>query len=102
MQLQRGLGNVPFRRVEVFMPQYLRESDQIARIVGKVLVGHRVPEQMWMNVEPTNHAVFVAQCPHTFVRQWPSFADEHGIIGDWWPTLQISAQYLSSHCRNWD
>ena len=58
------------------MPEQSRKSNQIAGIVLQVLVSHRVPQQMRMQLEAADGAVLVAQRPKATVGQWSSFANK--------------------------
>ena len=58
------------------MPKDLSQAHQIVGIVRKKLMGHRVSQQMRMDLEPTDRTVLVAQIPDSSIRQRPSFSNE--------------------------
>ena len=48
------------RRVQVFVAEDLGQRYKVILIIGEELMGHRVAQQMRMNLESANGAVFVA------------------------------------------
>ena len=58
------------------MPENLGQRHEIIPVVGQKPVGHRVPQQVRMNLEAANGRVFVAQCPDATIRQRTTLTDE--------------------------
>ena len=78
-QLLLGLLAVPLRCVQIFMPENLGQRHQVAGIVFKELVRHRVPQQVWMQFDAAKGAVLVADGPDALVAERSSFPDEHAV-----------------------
>ena len=68
--------HVPLRRVEVLVAEDLGQRHEIIPVVRKKPVGHRVPQQVRMNLEPADGGIFVAQCPDSTIRERTTFADK--------------------------
>src|SRR5262249_24070767 len=75
-QLLLGLLRVPRSRVQVLVAEKLGQGHRVVAGVGEELVGHRVPQQVWVNVVATDGGVLVAQVADAPVGQRSPFADE--------------------------
>ena len=58
------------------MSQDLGQSHEIVAGVGKILVSHRMAEQVRMQPDSGDRRILVAQRPDTTIRQRPTLADE--------------------------
>ena len=58
------------------MAEDLGEADEIVLVVGKELVGHRVPQQVWVQVDSGDCGILVAEGTNASIRQWPTLPDE--------------------------
>lgn len=70
------------------MAEDLSQRNQIILIVGQELVGHRVPQQMRMQLEAANRTVFVAEISDAPIRQRPTLTNEDIRRSDWGPHFQ--------------
>ena len=77
------------------MPEQSRKSNQITGIVLQVLVSHRVPQQMRMQLEAADGAVLVAHRPKPTIRQWSSFANKDPTRWNGWSLGKISGDGLA-------
>ena len=68
--------HVPLRCVEVFVPEDLSQRYEVIAVVAQELVGHRVSEQVRVDLEPANRRVFVTQVSNASIAQCPSFANK--------------------------
>ena len=84
VQILRGIAElllrslrVPRRRVQVFVPEDLSQTHEIILIIGQELVGHRVPQEMRMNLVPADRRVFVAEVLHATISERATLADKY-------------------------
>ena len=47
--------------IQILVAQKLSQADKIVSVVCQKLVGHRMPEQMWMQLDADQGTVFVTQ-----------------------------------------
>ena len=67
---------VPGGRVQILVAEDLGQTHKIILIVSQELVGHRVPQQMRVNLEAANRTVFVAQISDTPICQLSPLTNE--------------------------
>ena len=84
------------------MAKNLRQSDQIVAGVFEEAVGHRMPEQVGMQLHTDQSRILAAQVPHTTIRERTALANENQVALNWWPSLQVSRQSPASRERQWD
>ena len=70
-------------------PRIWAKADQVVAVVGKVLVGHRVPQQMRVNLHADQGGVLIDHCPDAAIPKRPAFADEDIVRGNRGPRLQV-------------
>lgn len=75
-QLLLRLLAVAAGRVQALMAEQLRQTNQVVAVVGEVLMRHRMPEQVRMQVDADESRILLAQCPDASFAQWPTLPDE--------------------------
>ena len=74
-QLRLSPFGIPSRRVLV--AEDLGQSHKVVAGIGKILMGHGVPEQVGMQVDAGDGRILVAQGPDAPIRQRPPLPDEY-------------------------
>lgn len=58
------------------MPENLGQGHEVVLVVGQELMAHRMAEDMRVQLDPGDGAIFVAQGTHAPIRQRPPLAHE--------------------------
>lgn len=83
------------------MTKNLGKADQIILIVIQEFVGHRMAEQVGMNLQANDCRILVAQSSNTTVAQRSTFTDEDVLAFGWRTGIKIRLQSTSGGQRQW-
>ncbi len=64
------------------------QRHEIIRVVGEQPLGHRVAEEVRMNLPSDDRRVLVTESPHALLGQGSTATDEDPLAGDWRPSLE--------------
>ncbi len=90
------------RRVQILMAEDLGQADQIVAIVGKVLMRHRMPQQVRVHGNTADGAVLIDDGPNATIPKRPPFPDEELAGFDRRPGLQVGLNGTAGRQRQGD
>ena len=76
------------------MSENLSQAHQIVAVVFKVLMSHRVPQKMRVQLEAGDGGILVAQGTEATIRQWSPFPNEDQSRLNRWADFEIGGKGL--------